>query len=144
MPGQHTKIRSDLGAEALFGGQTGKTCCRLQCKIEEENENSQATKTENHPRKRNRRRQDVALRSSKQLHGHHRVGLEPPVFTFEGLDSVSAAEIDLHALGHGYYADTEVVLYDIAQLLHGDTPPSERIRLEPGPTGRELYWIFKK
>jgi esterase/lipase superfamily enzyme len=87
---------------------------------------------------------DVALRSSKQLHGHHRVGLEPPVFTYEGLDSVSAAEIDLHALGHGYYADTEVVLYDIAQLLHGDTPPSERIRLEPGPTERELYWIFKK
>jgi esterase/lipase superfamily enzyme len=87
---------------------------------------------------------DVALRASQGLHGHQRVGLEPPVFVYDGVDSISATEIDLHALGHGYYADTEVVLYDIAQLLHSNTPPSKRIRLEPVVQAHGQYWVFKK
>jgi len=85
--------------------------------------------------------QDIALRISRELHGHHRVGLQPPVFVCTGIDSVSAAELDLHALGHSYYAETETVVYDIADVLHNDTPPGARMRLEPSMDN--LYWILR-
>jgi esterase/lipase superfamily enzyme len=86
-------------------------------------------------------KQDLALRISRQLHGHSRVGLEPPVFVCPGIDSVSAAELDLHALGHSYYAETQTVVYDIADLIHNDTPPETRMRLEPSSS--RLYWILR-
>jgi esterase/lipase superfamily enzyme len=88
--------------------------------------------------------QDLPLQSSRLIHGHHRVGLEPPVFLCSGADSVSAADLDLHALGHSYYADAEPLLYDIADLLHNDTHPDHRVRLEPATGESGNYWIFRK
>jgi esterase/lipase superfamily enzyme len=83
---------------------------------------------------------DLPLAVSRMLHDHHRVGLEPPVFTYPKLDSVSAADLDLHALGHSYYADVEAVLYDLFELIHHDTAPARRLRIEPAGE----YWKFRR
>jgi esterase/lipase superfamily enzyme len=87
---------------------------------------------------------DVPLRASRKLHGQQRLGLEPPLSVFPGVDAVSAAELDIHGLGHGYYAETEALLYDLSQLLQGNVAPGWRTRLEPGPPESGEHWIFKK
>jgi hypothetical protein len=76
------------------------------------------------------------------LHDHHRVGLEPPIFTAPQLDSISAADLDLHGLGHGYYADVEALLYDLHELIQHDKPPKDLLRIEPDIAGK--HWVFRK
>jgi esterase/lipase superfamily enzyme len=85
---------------------------------------------------------DFPLRISRMLHDHHRVGLEPPIFTAPQLDSISAADLDLHGLGHGYYADVEALLYDLHELIQHDKPPKDRLRIEPDIAGK--HWVFRK
>jgi esterase/lipase superfamily enzyme len=85
-------------------------------------------------------RKDLALRLSHRVHGQRRVGLEPPVFVSEGFESISAAQLDIHGLGHGYYAEAEPLLYDMGELLHDNKPPAQRLRLRRSNAGE--YWEF--
>lgn len=87
---------------------------------------------------------DWALRASKFIHGgRDRIGLEPPIFVHPNVDSVSAGELDLHGFGHSYYAENAPVIYDLGEILHHNTPPHRRMRLERGPADAGLYWIIK-
>jgi esterase/lipase superfamily enzyme len=79
---------------------------------------------------------DKALLASRKLHDQARVGLEPPVFVHDGIDTVSVSELDLDFLGHGYIASAGPLLYDLTQLIRDNTPPNGRSRLEPRPPGR--------
>jgi esterase/lipase superfamily enzyme len=85
---------------------------------------------------------DKALMASRKLHDQARVGLEPPVFVHPGIDTISASELDLDLLGHGYIATAEPLLYDLGQLIHDDKPPLHRTRLEPMPPTLSTYWAL--
>jgi esterase/lipase superfamily enzyme len=89
--------------------------------------------------------QDIPLRVSRFIHGgRDRIGLQPPVFVYPQVDSISAGDLDLYGLGHNYYAENAPVIYDLAQLLHHDTAPDSRLRLERGPAEHGLHWIIKR
>jgi hypothetical protein len=52
-------------------------------------------------------------------------------------------DIDLTALGHGYFAEAAAVLYDMFDLLHDRKPPERRARLKGRPDGnRPEYWYL--
>jgi esterase/lipase superfamily enzyme len=85
---------------------------------------------------------DLPLRMSRLLHRRNRVGLEPPIFICPGVDTISAAKLNLHGLGHGYYAETEALLYDMNELIHDNTHPNRRTRIEPGKPEFGQYWVF--
>ena len=84
---------------------------------------------------------DRALAMSKFLQDADRAGFTPPVTVVGGIDTVEVTDIDVTILGHGYYAEAEPVLYDIAQLLHTNAAPRERPRLrEVRAEDGSLYW----
>ena len=85
---------------------------------------------------------DKALLASRKLHDQARVGLEPPVFIHNGIDTISASDLDLDLLGHGYIASAEPLLYDLGQLIHDNKPPQQRARLEPMPPEASTYWAL--
>ncbi len=87
---------------------------------------------------------DKALIASRALHDQARVGLEPPVFVHDGIDTISASELDLDLLDHGYIASAEPLLYDLAQLIHDNKPPGQRSRLEPMPPDTRTYWALAR
>jgi esterase/lipase superfamily enzyme len=87
---------------------------------------------------------DKALIVSRKLHDQSRVGLEPPVFVHDGIDTISVSELDLDVLGHGYIASAEPLLYDLAQLVHDNKPPRQRSRLEPMPPDVYTYWALAR
>lgn len=87
---------------------------------------------------------DAAVRLSRGLHKYDRVGLIPPVTIVNGIDTVKVPRFEvLDLLGHGYYAEAEGLLYDIADLLTSNTPPDKRQRLTPEKTAEGLcYWAM--
>jgi esterase/lipase superfamily enzyme len=87
---------------------------------------------------------DKALFASRTVHGLGRVGLEPPIFVHDGIDTVSASQLNVDLLGHGYFASAEPLLYDIAELIHHNKPPPSRLRIERGPAALGLHWVLTK
>jgi esterase/lipase superfamily enzyme len=87
---------------------------------------------------------DRALMASRKLHDQDRVGLEPPVFVHDGIETISASELDLDLLGHGYVATAAPLLYDVRELIHGNTPPRSRLRLEPVTPQQCRYWALAR
>jgi len=87
---------------------------------------------------------DKALATSGIIHDTPRLGFFPPITIVEGIDTVQVSNIDLTLLGHGYFADSRILLEDIYDLLTRNTPPdNRRIRLQPAPGGKN-YWIMRK
>ncbi len=79
---------------------------------------------------------DKALWLSRILHGTDRAGFYPEITLAAGIDTIATEDVSsaLIGLGHGYYAGTEALLYDIAGLIQQDTPPdAPRQRLHPEP-----------
>lgn len=87
---------------------------------------------------------DNALRLSRALHQIGRVGLEPPIFVHQGIDTVSASSLDLDLLGHGYFAAAAPLLYDINELIHDHKPPAQRVRIQPAQAASGKYWVIGK
>jgi esterase/lipase superfamily enzyme len=87
-------------------------------------------------------RGDRALTLSVAVNGTERVGLEPPVFVHPALDTVSVSALDLDLLGHGYVASAAPLLYDVADLLHNDRAPHERVRCQRHESG--AYWTLTR
>jgi hypothetical protein len=52
--------------------------------------------------------------------------------------------IDVSILGHGYVAEAEQVLFDIAMLLRSDTPPQQRPRLKPSEYQGKPFWVLQE
>jgi esterase/lipase superfamily enzyme len=87
-------------------------------------------------------RKDKALWASRALQNTDRVGLTPPPTVLQNIDTVEVTHIDLTFLGHGYHGDAEPVLYDMGELIHNDTPPGRRQRIDPAP-GPPPHWVIR-
>ena len=84
---------------------------------------------------------DLALKGSVFLHEFDRVGFYPPTTTLPGIDTVQVSNVDLSLLGHGYYATTEAVLYDMFDLMRSNLAPHDRMRMHPLPSEtKPEYW----
>lgn len=90
---------------------------------------------------------DKALGMSKWLQDSDRAGFTPPVTVVPNIDTVAVSDIDLSLLGHGYYAEAEGVLYDIAEVLRHNSPPGKRTRIRPVAEalyGKPAYWMIAR
>lgn len=72
---------------------------------------------------------DKALKLSKWLHGYDRVGLAPPAFKMEDLDTVLVNDQDLGPFAHGYIAQSRAVLADIHAMFTSNLPPQSRFSI---------------
>ncbi|MFO0832999.1 MAG: alpha/beta hydrolase [Phycisphaerales bacterium] len=88
-------------------------------------------------------KRDMALEASAWKHSFARVGYAPPIAVIPGIDTVEVTGIDVSALGHGYVAEAEQVLTDIALLLRKDNPPGQRFHMRPQQTDKGgNYWLL--
>jgi esterase/lipase superfamily enzyme/uncharacterized membrane protein YkvA (DUF1232 family) len=87
---------------------------------------------------------DRALGLSQWLQDAPRAGFTPPVTIVPNIDTIEVTNIDLTLLGHGYYAEAEAVLYDIASLLQNDVGPGQRTRLRASVASGSTnsYWVI--
>jgi len=84
---------------------------------------------------------DLAVRSSRLLHGADRIGFAPPVAIVCGIDTVNVTGVDLSLLGHGYVGECRPVLYDMHEVLTRGTEPRARAMLrERQDAAGQLYW----
>jgi len=89
---------------------------------------------------------DKAVRLSKFFHGFHRAGYMPPPTVVSGIDTVSASELDLDLVGHGYFAANMSLLSDIYSLIHGDLDPGQRFGISndlDSITGMSFWKLLK-
>ncbi len=87
---------------------------------------------------------DMALEASAWKHSFARVGYAPPIAVIPGIDTVEVTTIDVSALGHGYVAEAESVLFDIAMLLRKNDPCEKRLHLSPLQTeAGARYWMLE-
>jgi esterase/lipase superfamily enzyme len=89
-------------------------------------------------------RRDRALEASSWTHSFPRAGYGPPISVLPGIDTVEVTNIDVSALRHGYVAEQEHVLFDIAMMLRKDTPPSIRPRLREAGEGEKRHWMLEE
>lgn len=84
---------------------------------------------------------DWALQASAIFHQYDRAGFYPPIALVSGIDTVQVSNVELTRLGHSYYAQAGSVLYDMYALLHSNTEPNKRMRLNPRPSKENTkYW----
>ncbi|WP_052726444.1 alpha/beta hydrolase [Devosia epidermidihirudinis] len=83
---------------------------------------------------------DVALAASGWLHKYARVGLLPPVFLFNEIDTVEVQKTDLLNLGHGYVAETKSILADMFQILIHSAAPDKRFSIRRSDPGPNAHW----
>lgn len=86
---------------------------------------------------------DTALMISGWLHSFPRVGITPPTFVLEGMDTVLVNNLNLGEFAHGYIGASRTVLSDIFALLSTNLPPSERHAIESVSVGGLEYWRIK-
>jgi len=83
---------------------------------------------------------DIPLAISGWAHKFPRVGITPPTYVLEGMDTVLVNNKDLGFLSHGYVGSSRSVLTDIHALLKGNEHPSKRSMVEvAGPD----FWRIK-
>jgi esterase/lipase superfamily enzyme len=86
---------------------------------------------------------DRALRVSKAVHGYARAGDSGEgLVVIGGIDTIDASEIDTDMLGHSYFAQTELILKDIAAVLGRAGMPEER-GLVPRLKEVLTYWLLQ-
>jgi esterase/lipase superfamily enzyme len=84
---------------------------------------------------------DLAVRSSRLLHGADRIGYVPPIAIVEGIDTINVTGVDLTLLGHGYVGECRSVLQDMYELLARGTTPAARAMLrEKTDAAGARYW----
>lgn len=90
-------------------------------------------------------KRDMALEASAWKHSFARVGYAPPIAVIPGIDTIEVTTIDVSALGHGYVAEAEQVLWDIRNLLRANEPVERRPWLAPQQTDAgERYWLLRE
>lgn len=89
---------------------------------------------------------DRALQASTKVHGYTRAGLSGDYLTvIPGLDTVDASPIDTSLIGHSYYGDNPLMIYDLEAVLDHELPAENRewlrrILRQPSVT----YWAFRQ
>lgn len=87
---------------------------------------------------------DKALEASAWTHSFPRTGYAPPVVTLPPIDTIEVTNVDVSILGHGYVAEAEHVIRDVASLLRADTPPGERKGLKAAKTeAGKGFWVIE-
>lgn len=87
---------------------------------------------------------DSALKISEGLHSGERVGQGgKEIFVFNGLSSIDATGIDTSLLGHSYFAEKDLLIGDIKDIIYKSLPPSKRKSLNKKIKNKINYWKFK-
>ena len=86
---------------------------------------------------------DDALRISGWLHQFPRVGISPPLFTHEFIDTVIVNDWDLGEFSHGYVGSSRLVLSDIYQLIKHGHSPDYRHGLELVSGNEPAHWRMR-
>ncbi len=87
---------------------------------------------------------DSALKLSNTLHSGERIGQGgSDVFVYEGLDTIDASGIDTSLLGHSYFAEKEILVTDIKEVIIKSLPPTKRRSLVEKLKAKLAYWKFK-
>jgi esterase/lipase superfamily enzyme len=87
---------------------------------------------------------DKALQASSLLHGGTRIGQSgDDIFVFKGLDTIDASGIDTSMLGHSYFAEKEILIKDLKEVIHKSLPPKKRDTLIERIKANIEYWKFK-
>lgn len=86
---------------------------------------------------------DVALKSSKVLHGAPRAGLAgATIVTLPGLDTIDMSGVKADVLGHSYFAANEGAIYDLFRLFWRGDPPSARCGMSRNQVAERGFWLF--
>jgi esterase/lipase superfamily enzyme len=87
---------------------------------------------------------DLALRTSKLVHGYQRAGdTEPTILLVKPVATVDASQVDTNLLGHSYIGDGTSILADVHHLIRtGATPDERNFYLKPSEQAGQRYWIF--
>ena len=87
---------------------------------------------------------DTALKLSQTLHSGERIGQGgDDIFVIKGLDTIDATGIDTSLLGHSYFAEKEVLLNDLKDVIQESLPPTKRKSLIEKIKAKLAYWKFK-
>lgn len=87
---------------------------------------------------------DAALKLSKTLHGGERIGQGgDDIIVLKGLDTIDATGIDTSFLGHSYFAEKEILVKDLKDVIHKSLPPSKRDSLIEKIKEKLAYWKFR-
>lgn len=87
---------------------------------------------------------DKALQASSKMHKGTRIGQSGDnIFVFKGLDTIDASGIDTSFLGHSYFAEKDVLIKDLKEIIHKNLPPQKRDTLIEMIKSRLEYWKFK-
>jgi esterase/lipase superfamily enzyme len=87
--------------------------------------------------------QDKALLVSEWLHDFPRVGVSPPTFVLDGMDTVIVNDMNLGDFSHGYVSSSRVILGDMHSLLKENRPPENRFSIEEYISGSIQCWRLK-
>jgi esterase/lipase superfamily enzyme len=88
-------------------------------------------------------KRDYAVEASHWIHAFPRVGLVPPLFVTDGIDTINVTNVDMTMLGHGYVAEARDVLIDMHRLLDEGAAPDRRFGLRPRHNEHgQRYWVI--
>ena len=88
---------------------------------------------------------DAALKLSQSLHDGERVGQGGDnIFVFKSLNTIDATGIDTSLLGHSYFAQKELLMGDIKDIIYKSLPPIKREALKKEVKDNLDYWRFIK
>ena len=87
---------------------------------------------------------DSALQLSNSLHNGGRVGEGGRnIFLYQGLNSIDASGVDTSLLGHSYFAEKEILMNDLKDVVESSLAPSQRKSLVETVKNKISYWKFK-
>jgi esterase/lipase superfamily enzyme len=84
--------------------------------------------------------EDNALAMSGWMHKFARVGLLPPVFLYEHLDTIEVSKGEILDWGHSYVSKAKPILSDMFQLIAHSTEPAQRFSIKPVNSPQGAYW----
>lgn len=86
---------------------------------------------------------DLAVWASSVVNWVDRAGYQPPIRTFDGIDTVRVERIDMDWLGHGYVGAAKDIVNDIDKAIRFNAKPKERgLELCDTDAGR-TYWEIR-
>lgn len=86
---------------------------------------------------------DVALKVSGWLRSDPRVGLSPPTFVLQGMDTIMVNDKNLGDFSHGYFASSRDVINDVFAVLKRNANPDERHSLVSVTEGESVFWKMR-
>ncbi|WP_296436047.1 MULTISPECIES: alpha/beta hydrolase [unclassified Rhizobium] len=86
---------------------------------------------------------DKALKISGWLHSFPRIGITPPTFVLQGMDTILVNNLNLGDFAHGYVGTSRTILGDIFTLLSANSPPNERHAIEAISASGTNYWRIR-